>query len=441
MKVYQFLKYNQETEITHIKNYGDDRVIICFDFEDGIQNTSSPEKTILLKQEHRDYFASIVGKFESEIKIGVRLNAKSLTELQKDIQIIKNLNIHSIFLPKIESSHEVSELITELDNHKIIYKDIIPIIESNKGLNNIQSIIEECDLNSVAFGHCDYNMSLNILPFIHQENFEYWKWINELVAKTKAKNICLINSPYLSINNGPFFCSMIEHLKILSNNNFGQITLTNAQTDLCLTPAKCELEFKQLLSNRHALYPTSEYLESIIYDYEKFNTGKGLSKCNNRIISIQEYICSKNFKKRNNPVYRMVFIGGCFPVQHNIKFEDIFLSKIKRLAEKEYKIALQIDIIRYERFATVLEKIKKTNRSKHWDLLIFSIRPEPLFRLIKFYYKFINNQGILKSSFNIPLLKKVSPEKYDFLLLGRKFNHKQKMHLSLIHNFLVEANQ
>jgi hypothetical protein len=160
----------------------------------------------------------------------------------------------------------------------------------------------------------------------------------------------------------------------------------------------------------------------------------------NRIISVQEYSSSKKVRNSNNPLLRLAFVGGCFPVQHNIKYEDIFLSKTKLLIENEFSIELKIDIIRYERFANVLEKIKKTEHSNQFDFLIFSIRPEPFFRLIKLYYKFINNKGKLKYSFNLPLFKVVNPEKYDFLLLGRRFNNNQKSQESIFHNFLVDFN-
>lgn len=440
MKVYQFIKYDQKTEISHIKNYGDDRIIVCFDFEDGIQNSFDLEKTILLKKEHREYFVDIVNKFENEIKIGVRLNERDSVEFQKDIQKIKNINIYSIFLPKIETANEVIDIISELNYNKIIYKEIIPIIETKLGLQNSKSIVHECNIKNIAFGHCDYNLSLNILPFFNQESFEYWKWVYEIISNIETHNICFINSPYLSTNNIGFFSSMVEHLKMISNDNFGQITLTNSQTELCLTHTQPESEFNQLLSNRYELYPTKDYLNSVIYDYEKFNTGKGLSKCKHRIISVQEYIFSKKYKNRNNPIIRLAFVGGCFPVQHNIKHEDTFLYKTKLLVESEFNIELKTDIIRYERFANVLEKIKKIEHCKQFDFLIFSIRPEPFFRLIKFHYKFINNRGKLKYSFNLPLFKVVNPEKYDFLRLGRRFTYIQKSKESIFHNFLVDTN-
>ena len=61
MKIYQFIKYNGNTTLKHIKIYNKNQ-ITCFDFEDGIQNIKNPYKTSELKAEHRKYFISIYNK-------------------------------------------------------------------------------------------------------------------------------------------------------------------------------------------------------------------------------------------------------------------------------------------------------------------------------------------------------------------------------------------
>jgi len=439
-KIYQFIKYNQNTKIDHIKNYGNDKLIICFDFEDGIQNILNNEKTKYLKEKHREYCTLLVHEFDKSIKIGVRLNAKDTIELQKDISSIKSINIHSIFLPKIENSQEIISIVHILDDNKIKYKEIIPIIENRKGLDNINNIIKVKNIKNLAFGHCDYNMSLNILPFFHQESNEYWKWVSRIILYTNKKNICYINSPCLSSQNEDLFISMLEHLKNITNKKFSQITLSNGQTKLCLKEIKTNTNFKKLLNNRHMLYPTNEFIDNTIEKYEKYNTGKGLTKSGNQIISFHEYVSAKKYKRDKKKALKLAFVGGCFPVQHNILYEDIFLTKTKKLTEQKLNIELQTDIIRYERFINVLEKIKKENATKRFDYLIFSIRPEPYFRLIKFYYKFINNEGKLKRSLNLPFLNIVNPEKYDYLFLGRRYDYRIKPQNNNIHNRLVNLN-
>lgn len=442
MRVYHFIKYNHQTTIKHLHHHHfHDHVVLCFDFEDGIQDIKDHSNTISLKDKHRQYFKSIVKKTNTNLKIGVRLNTSDNEELKKDILTIRGLNLHAIFLPKIGHRIQLLKLMSLLAENDIIYKEIIPVIENKNGLNNIDEILEIDNINNIAFGHCDYNLSLNIFPFFHQENFEYWRWVNRLINKANKNKVNFINSPYLSNNHMAFFSSMLHHLDRLTYGHFGQICLSNRQTKICLNNTIDPPNFDKLLHNRKRLYPMASEVEGIIHDFEKYNTGKGLSKTKNRIISYQEYICAKKHapfieQKKIN----LAFVGGCFPVQHNILFEDIFLTKMMEQVNNGCQLKVQIDIIRYERLSSVLEKIKKLNSNHQLDYLIFSIRPEPYLRLIKFYYKYLDHQGKLRHSLNIPWLNIINPEKYDILTLGRKYDLKTAIRTSKATKYLVDKN-
>jgi len=121
-------------------------------------------------------------------------------------------------------------------------------------------------------------------------------------------------------------------------------------------------------------------------------------------------------------------------------FEDLFHQKLKRKIENNFDVTFGINIIRYERFNTCLNKIIVYNKSNPIDFLIFHIRPEPFLRLVKFYYKYLNYNGKRKYSLNIPLLKLLAPEKYDILILGRQFYSAPKPNNSKFHKFLVDLN-
>lgn len=441
MKIYQFIKYNQKTNINHIKNYGNDNLIVCFDFEDGIKN-GLDESISIKKERYRDYFIQILSKFDKNSKIGIRINTKNSSELEKDLITNKGKNIHSIFLPKIESSKELIKFIEIIENYNIKYKELIPIIENKAGLKHIKEIIKIPNVKSIAFGHCDYNLNLNIFPFFHHNSNEYWKWVNKIVSVTNKEKVNFINSPYLLNNNPIFISSILEHLKNHTNNNFGQITLSNIHTDICINRLNYKMaKFNKLLKNRHRLYATIDDIKNIINSYETNNKGLGLSRNNERIIAYQEYIATKKLLSDDKQkIFNLTFVGGCFPVQHNILYEDIFLVKSKKNIENKLKINLNIDIIRYERFTKLIDKIIKLNKSKNIDLLILSVRPEPFLRIIKLYYKYINNEGKLKKSLNFPFINKINPEKYDFLVLGRLYDYNVKHKKSPIHNILVSLN-
>lgn len=444
MKIYQFVKYNKDTTPHHFKKYENksDDLIICFDFEDGIQNIQDRSKTSKLKEHHRKYFTLLAQKLKTKnINIGLRLNPQGTSEFEKDILAIKGMDIYSIIIPKAGNHKSLAASIAALIKNNIQYHEIIPVIESKSGLDNLEQIITHNRIKHIIFGHCDYNLDLNIFPFFHNDSYEYWKWIHAIITITNKYSICFINSTSLSLDNAAFFSAMIDYLNEITNDNFGQVTLNDMHTHLCLNQStNSTISFNKLLKNRLQLYPSKRFANKLINDFEKGNTGKGLTKTKHRIISYQEYISAKKFLASQTRKLHLVFVGGCFPVQHNILYEDIFLSKVKKNMISSLNIETFIDIIRYEQFNRVMDKIKKLHSTKETEVIIFHIRPEPFLRIVKFYYRFVDNNGKIKHSLNIPFLKIINPEKYDYLILGRRYENTNTLKKSKFHNLLININ-
>ncbi len=69
LQAYQFIKYNNKTDIEHIKKYSEDNAILCFDFEDSIKLSE--------KQNYREYFKHIINNVLPMLpstKICLRIN-------------------------------------------------------------------------------------------------------------------------------------------------------------------------------------------------------------------------------------------------------------------------------------------------------------------------------------------------------------------------------
>lgn len=133
-------------------------------------------------------------------------------------------------------------------------------------------------------------------------------------------------------------------------------------------------------------------------------------------------------------------MGGRFPVQHNIKQEDLFHQLMKDEMERKYSCNLKVNIIRYERLLACLEKIIEYHSKNPIDILVFHIRPEPFLRLSKLYYRYVNENGTLCRSLNLPFFKLVNPEKYDYLVLGRRYITNPKIKESKFHKALIDLN-
>jgi citrate lyase beta subunit len=444
IQAYQFIKYNENTTIEHIEKVYNTGAVICFDFEDGILNPLEMEKTSSLKEKARMQFNtlySLIYNFSKDIKVGIRLNNVRTSDFEKDLIKIKGKTFDSIFTPKIEQSEDIQLMAGKLNEFKIEYKNLIPIIESKKGFENLENILQSNQiLSKIAFGHCDYNLDIDTYPFFHQNSWEYWKWINEIIAKIEKKGIQLINSPYLNTDDETFFCSMLDYLSRKNNHFYGQVTLSTRQSILCNSRNSAGKNFTEKLENKNKISADKKLALELVNEFEANNKLKGLSKSNNKFISLQEYLASKKLIHDTRFIHEMCFIGGCFPVQHNVVFEDLFHQKLRRKIEESFKNKLNVNIIRYERFSTVLDKIKTLVDSKKLDLIVFHVRPEPYLRLIKLFYKYIDNKGRLKRSLNLPYFNLLNPEKYDILDIRSIFHINVKQRKSVFHNFLISCN-
>jgi citrate lyase beta subunit len=449
---YHFIKYDKNTSPEFVLRRNESDATLCFDFEDSIQNWILPQKNSELKAEYRNYFRKLFTGNSSQLqncKIGIRLNSESSGEQIFDVRTLQSvkdfLKIHSILLPKTEDCEQVIRLIENLDKLKILYDEIIPIIESKNGLNNLPDIAKlyPQKIRNIGFGHCDYNLDIGAFPFFHQESIEYWRWIHKLFSILDINHIRIINSAYLQLENHSYFQKMLGYMKSICGDNFAQFTLTFRQSIQCRDFIEHgNIEYKKI-NERLNLRPVRSNAESLIdkFETEDHHIGFAVTRENRILISPQEYVSAKNFiYSLTEKNIELAFLGGCFPVQYNILFEDNFLQLMRTKINKEYNANLIINIIRYERLTSFMEKLQNYRENNPLDILVFHIRAEPYLRILKFYYRYLNNDGENKWSVNFPFLKFISSEKYDYYLLGRRYSNIVQNKVSVLHKFMINLN-
>lgn len=449
MKAYHFIKYNENTSLDNLIDQTDSNTTLCFDFEDSIQDCFFPMNTPALKASYRNYFKTILGKIKIDIgkvNFGIRLNSTDSPEYLLDLDTLADIKyVSTIFIPKVSNPKQILNLQSDLQRIGLSYNEIIPVIETKNGLNNLKEIIN-INLNKIggiAFGHCDYNFDNSNFPFFHQDSREYWTWISKIVESTKYNNLRFVNSPFLQLDNIEFFKNVLNVLYSIGGNNVGQITLTREQTSICnsFPDNKTNIILPKIL-NRLDLRVPELYAEKFIESF-KINSNKGFAINNERtILSPQEYISSLNIlRKMDFPAINFTFVGGCFPVQGNLTFENLFHQLLKQNIENIREVIFNVNIIRYERFKNCINKIASYKENKPIDILVFSIRPEPFLRLVKLYYKFLENaSGQKKWSLNLLAFNKVNPEKYDLLSLDARFNPTTANDSSTIRKALINLN-
>ncbi len=450
MKAYHFIKYNDNTCLDNLVVQTDSKITLCFDFEDSIQDCLSETNTPTLKSTYRNHFKTIIANCKRDIEkvnIGIRINTSDSPEYLADLRLLTEIkNIKTIFLPKVSRSKQIFDLQNDLQENGVTYQEIIPVIETKNGLNNLEEILK-INLNKiggVAFGHCDYNLCNSNYPFFHQDSREYWTWITKLYESSKSYNLRIINSPFLQLDNIEYFEKVLNVLYSIGGNNVGQITLTQEQTDICNSflnnPENVILPKMQ---NRLDLRVPAFYAQKFIESFKKNTNNKGFAINNDRtILSPQEYTSSLKFQRRMElPEVNFTFVGGCFPVQGNLPFENLFHQLLKHKVEDIRETRFNVNIIRYERFKNCSNKIASYNENQPIDILVFSIRPEPFLRLVKLYYKFLDNSNEkIRWSLNLPTFNKVNPEKFDLLSLDTRFNPAGVNDNSILRKALINLN-
>ena len=112
------------------------------------------------------------------------------------------------------------------------------MVETEAGFTALPELLALCDarLGLVAFGHCDYNLSLGHFPFFHHDAPRYWEWLAELDAHLHRAGRQLLNSPVLHLADADLFQDVLGRLRAHPSAT-GQITLCLSQTLACAAPA------------------------------------------------------------------------------------------------------------------------------------------------------------------------------------------------------------
>ena len=137
---------------------------------------------------------------------------------------------------------------------------------------------------------------------------------------------------------------------------------------------------------------------------------------------------------------KILIVGGCFTCQHNIEFNRLYHQTILHKFIKSGLSCAQIQTISYERIAKTIDKIETIHKDYKFDLLIFHLRAEPLMRMVKLYYKYLNDEGKLCHSLNLPFFRNLNAEKYDLLEVRRIINSVKNQDETQLHHSLRELN-
>lgn len=297
LKIYHFTTKIKEGFNSFFESINDENTILCFDLEDGISHSHSHSQFsdhCLSKQIHRtQLFQMLLDLYpdKSLSKFGIRINPFGTEDYKKDVEALNQFDdIHSVILPKVEDPDHIEGLISDL---KIKVQEILPIIETKKAFKNLDKIttVSLPEFQSIVFGHCDYNLSCEIFPFIHQDSEQYWKWVDYLNDVCKKNNKKLIHSAVLELDNDGLLKETLKKASSFSQTT-GIASLCLRQTNLIKSNIQQpDKDFENGIKS-HGFNEASDLIQA--FESNKVGVNSFALTSGRRLISPHEYKMAKS---------------------------------------------------------------------------------------------------------------------------------------------------
>lgn len=299
---YQFVKFREENFTEFHLELSKKGIYTCFDLDDNVIDFKNIN-TNMYKEIYRQKLTELMSL--SDINMNSEMFCFCINDVgsfryYEDIETLKKLDklkIACIFLTKVNDVGDIKRFL--VDSESLNFKEFIPIIENNNGFNSIENILsfKHDKFKKFAFGHCDYNLSCNIFPFVDHHNERYWEWIEKFAAKAKKHNKSFINSPYLNLADNSGFIKMLDKTATYFDK-WGQVCFNTKQSFLCADYPSNRDKYKASAQENEAIENSKKHAKEIVDFFEKNNhEGRGfsISSDKSRFISPQEYVLAKRF--------------------------------------------------------------------------------------------------------------------------------------------------
>jgi hypothetical protein len=233
----------------------------------------------------------------------VRINSQKSEFYQHDVQTISSIlekksSIKGIFLPKVENYNQIKDCYDQLSTSKKNKFTIVPMIETEKGLKNLDKILLQDKFNDIIkyvhYGHYDFCLDSNFWPFPEPYHFEYWKIIEEIsksVIKHKKK---YIHTPFPLIETESIYWSSIDYMQ--KNLSIDQINLSLVNIDLNYINQPNKIKLTKLKNISNDPHYKTVFAKKIINEYlSNKSKNKSFSLSRKRFIPPHLYLAAKKY--------------------------------------------------------------------------------------------------------------------------------------------------
>ncbi len=237
--IYQYISLNQKPEkiVRIIEKVSRHSILPVLDVEDSLEIPLNVKRTLELKSRARRCLEDVINLLSSNKKdysLCLRVNSIESPEFIKDLKVLNKLSDKvvwdSLFIPKVHSGLILNSYIDNFNG--INFDDIIVMIESQNGRNNLTEIMKVAKANHVSkihFGHWDYFYDIEEFPIPLHISESFWEVVSDIIYRIESNGLHYIHTPFSDIMNHSVFISIIALLKKQTNLKFGITTLSFIQ--------------------------------------------------------------------------------------------------------------------------------------------------------------------------------------------------------------------
>lgn len=287
-----------------LKKFRKYNISLILDMEDSAQDLFDVENTKNLKKISREGLKFLYEKnILNNINTFIRINSQKSDFYEDDIKIInqvlnENSSIKGIFLPKVDNYSQIKDCYDQIEKSNTKNISIVPIIETKKGLHNLDHILAEDKerniIQYIHYGHYDYCLDNQFWPFPEPYHSEYWKIVENISKKITFYKRKYIHTPFPLIENENIYWSSINHMREKIKINEINLSLVNIDMSYINQPKKIKEAKLKSISNDDDYKKI--FAEKIVKEYlTNKSKNKSFSLSRKRFIPPHLYLGAKNF--------------------------------------------------------------------------------------------------------------------------------------------------
>jgi citrate lyase beta subunit len=238
--IFQYVSLNQKPEklLQIVRKLARCSFNPILDLEDSMQIPLDPNRTAQLKSNARNYLRQLIGSLNDEDKkanLYLRLNSVENREFINDLSLLREVGDQvwwkGFFLPKIHSAAVLEQYFNKLQN--IAFEEMIVMIESERGVNNLDEILDMAGgmpVRIIHYGHWDYFLDIKEFPIPLPTTENFWEIVRSVILKIENKGFHYLHTPFCYIFDHDTFSSVIALLEAITRLKFGVSTLVFSQS-------------------------------------------------------------------------------------------------------------------------------------------------------------------------------------------------------------------